>query len=53
MVIPTDPITTTPMLEDTPTLQTNPTVTVWTVAPQPGMELLPIQHHDYQEGHQA
>jgi hypothetical protein len=43
VVTPTDPITATPAPENIPALQTIPTVTMWTVAPQPEMELLPIQ----------
>jgi hypothetical protein len=43
VAILTVPITTTPVLENTPTLLTILTVMVWTVAPQLGMELLPNQ----------
>jgi hypothetical protein len=53
VVTPTVPNTTTPASENTPTLQTIPTVTVWTATPQPRMELLPIQHQAYQEEQQA
>jgi hypothetical protein len=43
MVTPSVPITTTPAPESTLMLLTVPMVTVQTVAPQPGMELLPDQ----------
>jgi hypothetical protein len=46
---PTDPITATPAPENTPSLQTILTVTVWTMVPQLGMELLPDQQQAYQE----
>jgi hypothetical protein len=49
VAIPTVPITTTPVPENTPTLLTILTVMVWTVAPQLGMELLPNQQQAYQE----
>jgi hypothetical protein len=45
-------ITTMPMLETTPTFQTIPTVTVQTVAYQPGMEL-PVLQQAYQEEKQV
>jgi hypothetical protein len=53
VVTPTIPITTTLVLENAPTLQTMPTVTVPTAAPQSGMELLPVQQQAYQEEEQA
>jgi hypothetical protein len=53
VVSPTIPITTTPAPKNTLTFQTIPTVTVQTVAPQPGMELLPIQQQAYQKEQQA
>jgi hypothetical protein len=46
-------ITTTPVLETTSAFQTILTVTVWIVAPQPGMELLPMQQQTNQEEQQA
>jgi hypothetical protein len=49
VVIPTVHITRTPA----PALQTIPTVTVRTMAPQPGMKLLPTQQQTYQEEQQA
>jgi hypothetical protein len=42
-VTPTVPITTTPSVENTPTLLTIPVITVQTAAPQPGIRLLPEQ----------
>jgi hypothetical protein len=45
----TVPITTTLALKNTLALQTIPTITVRTVAPQTGMEILPIQQQAYQE----
>jgi hypothetical protein len=42
-ITPIDPITATPAPENTLPLQTIPTVTVQTAAPQLGIELLPIQ----------
>jgi hypothetical protein len=42
VVTPTDPITTTPALKNTLTLQTIPTVMVRTTVPQLGMEFLSI-----------
>jgi hypothetical protein len=53
MVTPTDPITTTPVPEDTLSLQTIPMVTVRTVAPLLGMDLLPIQQQAYLEEQQV
>jgi hypothetical protein len=52
MVTPTVPITTTMALESILTLHSIPTITVWTAAPQPGMELLPVQQQAYQEEQQ-
>jgi hypothetical protein len=49
----TVPITTTLALKNTLALQTIPTITVRTVAPQTGMEILPIQQQAYQEDQQA
>jgi hypothetical protein len=46
-------ITTMPVLETTPAFQTIPTVTVRTVAYQPGMELLPVLQQAYQEEKQV
>jgi hypothetical protein len=43
VVTSTNPITATPAAENTLALQTIPMIMVRTVAPQPGMELLPIQ----------
>jgi hypothetical protein len=43
MVTLTIPITTTSVPENTPVLLTIPTVMVWTVAPQLGIEILPDQ----------
>jgi hypothetical protein len=53
VVTPTVLITTTPLPENTPALQTISTVTVQTVAPQPGMELLLVQQQAYLEEQQA
>jgi hypothetical protein len=47
------PITTTPASENIPALQTILMVPVWTVEPQQGMELLPIQQQACQEEQQA
>jgi hypothetical protein len=44
VVTPTDPINATPVLKNTPALQTILMVTVRTAVPQPGMELLFDQH---------
>jgi hypothetical protein len=53
VVTPADPITATPAPENTPALQTILTVTVRTMVPQLGMELLPDQQQAYQEEQQA
>jgi hypothetical protein len=53
VVTPTIPITTTPAPENIPSLQTIPMITMWTAAPQPGKELLPIQQQSYPEEEQA
>jgi hypothetical protein len=53
VVTPTDPITITPAPENTPSLQTIPTVTVRTVVPQSRMELFPDQQQAYEEEQQA
>jgi hypothetical protein len=49
MVTPTDPITTTPVSENSPALQTTPTVVVRTAVLQLGMEFLLDQQQAYQE----
>jgi hypothetical protein len=49
MVTPTDPITTTPVSENSPALQTIPTVVVRTAVLQLGMEFLLDQQQAYQE----
>jgi hypothetical protein len=49
MVTLTDPITNMPTPDGTLVLQTIPMVMVGTAAPQPGMELLLIQHQAYKE----
>jgi hypothetical protein len=49
----TVPITTTPASKNALALQTIPTVTVRTAAPQLGMELLPVQQQAYQKEQQA
>jgi hypothetical protein len=43
VVTPIDPIAATPVPKNTPSLQMIPTVTVWTVLPQVGIEFLPDQ----------
>jgi hypothetical protein len=43
------PITATPAPENTTALQTILTIMMWTLAKQPGMELLPIQQQAYSE----
>jgi hypothetical protein len=53
VVISTASIVTTPVLKSTPDLHTISTVMVQTMAPQPGMELLPNQQQAYHEVQQA
>jgi hypothetical protein len=53
MVTPTGPITVTPAPENTPALQTIPTITGRMAVPQPGMEFLPNQQQAYQEEQQV
>jgi hypothetical protein len=48
-----DPVIYTPDPENTLALQTIPTVTIRTTAPQPGMELPQDQQQAYQEEEQA
>jgi hypothetical protein len=49
----TEPIITTPALENTPDLQTIPMATVLMAVPPPGMEPLLDQQQAYQEEQQA
>jgi hypothetical protein len=53
VVTSTDPIIATPVSESTLALQTILIIMVWTMVPQPRMELLPNQQQAYLEEQQA